>query len=131
MVRVSTAFAFVVTIALLGCQKEEVKSDPPAPPGVQVEAPPQTVNAQAPGQARAQAPAKAVQAQAVPVPAAPVRLRAGDGREIETQGHTTIMKAEDGRKITATTGGNVVMEDPNRPGAKIVLPAGAVEGLGQ
>lgn len=127
--------AVVLSLSVVvGCQREEVKAEPAAPTET-----PAAVNAQA-GSAPAvhvtsgnaqvvvaqqaeQAKPKLVEVKApAPVGNMPVRLRAEDGREIRSQGNTVVMKAEDGRKITTTAGGEMVLEDPSRPGAKIVVP---------
>lgn len=126
------ALAFALSL-VVGCQKEEVKTEPAAP---SLTANTQAVNAPAANAPAANAPAPKLQPQAqaaaavqgqtkvtaAPVGALPVRLRAEDGREIRGDGTTTVMKAEDGRKITNNGDGTMVLDDPSRPGAKIVVP---------
>lgn len=115
---------------VVGCQKDDLKSEPAAPaPTANTVA----LNAPAANAPAANAPAPKQQAQAAgvraqtkvtaaPVGTLPVRLRAEDGREIRGDGTTTVMKAEDGRKITTNGDGTMVLDDPSRPGAKIVVP---------
>lgn len=132
------ALAFVGLSLVVGCHKDEAKSDPPAPeqaaPQVAVGAGGATVQAGG-AQVKANATGTTVQAGGARVQVAanntnataPVkRLRADDGREIAVRGDRVDMKADDGRHV-AISGNTVVAEDPTRPGAKVVVGPNGVD----
>jgi hypothetical protein len=141
---------FSLTLAATtGCHKDEAKAEPGAPadttvtttggaqPQVQVQTAGTSVKinpGSAPAAPAAQAPAGAPKPATAATPAANVGatkvvLRADDGRTVRVGDQGTELKAADGRAVHITNG-EIVAEDPNRPGAKIRIPTNGKGDLG-